>query len=656
MNPQHKNAVAHAAALSSPRQRLVTLAPHSTHGSMPLSPKRRMQVAVAAILGLNAAEKGGARLPLRGSTFFSTHPPLTHTGQELCERLAYYSISTNLVERLLALGMAPAAASAQATAWSATAYLVAILGAYAADALFGRFTVILSGMLLYVAGLAGLVGVTAANASAGATLATLYVIALATGGIKASVAPFGAAQILDAPVSPSVAASAVGEAPTSTTTPSRAERDAAVGKYFNFFYLSINVGALIASLAIVNIETSVSWAAGYSVALAACAAALMVFVAASGLYVRQPPTHARGGADPLAALARVVAATWRARRQAVPPPEAVLHEHPALLSNAAPDGRPRALRTPFLPWLDRAAVVVGDEDGGYTPPTTSPGIGVTDVEDVKRVVAYLVLSIPSIVFWLAYSQMQSALLLVGDQLNRALPGTRVTLSSGTLSTFNTLTIVALLPLYDGAVTLATRRRATAHTHKDHARHATSRRCRPLPCVIARVLAGHVITIVAMLSAVPPARAAAAAVASATPPAARPSVFTLAAPFALVGAAEVGASVGMLELAFSDAPHGARSLLQAVQLLCVALGSYLASAFTAAVEAATTTHGRASWIPATGQPGRLDLYFLVLAGVAAVNAAVFGGLALWYRPRRLAEDDDDGDDDGLELQLAAGVGH
>ena len=573
--------------------------------------------------------------------------PPPPTGQELCERLAYYSISTNLVERLLALGMAPAAASAQATAWSATAYLVAILVAYAADALCGRFTVILAGMLLYVAGLAGLVGVTAANAGAGATLATLYVVALATGAIKASVAPFGAAQILDAPVSASAAAaSIIGAAPTTATVPSRADRDAAVGKYFNFFYLSINVGALIASLAIVNIETSVSWAAGYSVALAACAAALIAFVAASGLYVRQPPTRARGGADPLAALARVLAAAWRARRQAVPPPGAALHEDASLLAACAANGRPRALRTPFLPWLDRAAVV-GD-GGETTPPTTSPRVGVTDVEDVKRVVAYLVLSGPSIVFWLAYSQMTSALLLVGDQMNRSLPGTRITLSSGTLSTFNTLVIVVLLPLYDGAVTLASRRRV-----KPHGKGRT-RCCRPLPRVVARVLAGHVITIVAMLSAVPPARAAAAAVASATPPASRPSVFTLAAPFILVGAAEVGASVGMLELAFSDAPHGARSLLQAVQLLCVALGSYLASAFTAVVDAATSAHGHPSWIPATGQSGHLDFYFLVLAGVAAVNAAAFGGLALWYRPRRLA--DDDGDDDGLELQQASVVAH
>ena len=65
-----------------------------------------------------------------------------------------------------------------------------------------------------------------------------------------------------------------------------AARDRAVARYWNLFYFSINVGALVASLAVVNIETTVSWAAGYGVALAACAIALAVFVGASPLYVR----------------------------------------------------------------------------------------------------------------------------------------------------------------------------------------------------------------------------------------------------------------------------------------------------------------------------------------------------------------------------------
>ena len=76
---------------------------------------------------------------------------------------AYYSIATNLVERLLLLGLPPASASAQSTAWSGAAYLFAVGGAWLADALLGRYWTILAGMAVYVAGLAALVGVTAAS-------------------------------------------------------------------------------------------------------------------------------------------------------------------------------------------------------------------------------------------------------------------------------------------------------------------------------------------------------------------------------------------------------------------------------------------------------------------------------------------------------------
>lgn len=238
-----------------------------------------------------------------------------------------------------------------------------------------------------------------------------------------------------------------------------------------------------------------------------------------------------------------------------------------------------------------------------------------------------------------FSFAPGALLIVGEQTDRKLG--RITLSTGTLSTFNTLAIVFLLPVYDVIASAVAKRRATNHKAAPPPIEDAGGALNDLPPPSGitagftrhtiRILVGHAVTVVAMLSAVPPSRAAAAAVAANGP---LPSVFTLAAPFFLVGAAEVGASVGMLELAFVDAPHGARSLLQAVSLLTVAVGNYLASAFTAVVQSATGSGGRASWIPAQGAAGRMDLYFLVLAGIAAVNAAVFAGLVCWYRPRRL----------------------
>ena len=58
-----------------------------------------------------------------------------------------------------------------------------LLGAFLADAYFGRFWVILTFSTLYMGGLAGLTANTASN-NQGAFWACMYLIALGTGGIK----------------------------------------------------------------------------------------------------------------------------------------------------------------------------------------------------------------------------------------------------------------------------------------------------------------------------------------------------------------------------------------------------------------------------------------------------------------------------------------
>eukprot|EP00878_Enallax_costatus_P033583 GHUV01037113.1.p1 GENE.GHUV01037113.1~~GHUV01037113.1.p1 ORF type:complete len:159 (+),score=42.67 GHUV01037113.1:596-1072(+) len=65
-------------------------------------------------------------------------------GNELCERLAYYGLQTNMGLYLKkVLGYPADTASQLLQVWKATAYLAPLLGAYLADAVMGRFWVIL---------------------------------------------------------------------------------------------------------------------------------------------------------------------------------------------------------------------------------------------------------------------------------------------------------------------------------------------------------------------------------------------------------------------------------------------------------------------------------------------------------------------------------
>ncbi|XP_015618272.1 uncharacterized protein [Oryza sativa Japonica Group] len=70
---------------------------------------------------------------------------------ECCERLAYYGMSTNLVNYMKTrLGQESAIAANNVTNWSGTCYITPLLGAFLADAYMGRFWTIASFMIIYI--------------------------------------------------------------------------------------------------------------------------------------------------------------------------------------------------------------------------------------------------------------------------------------------------------------------------------------------------------------------------------------------------------------------------------------------------------------------------------------------------------------------------
>ncbi|KAI7837321.1 hypothetical protein COHA_008836 [Chlorella ohadii] len=192
--------------------------------------------------------------------------------QELCERLAYNGIATNIVTYLKdELQMSSSQSATLTQIWSGTCYLTPLLGAFIADTWLGRFRVILSFSCIYMLGLVGLLlsaalpglkpqqGEGATSASQGVFWAGMYLVALGEGGIKPCVMPFGADQFDE-------------------TDPRQAKR---VPQFFSVSYAAINTGTLITLLFVVNIQTSVSWAAGFAVILGAFVIATTVFVTGS---------------------------------------------------------------------------------------------------------------------------------------------------------------------------------------------------------------------------------------------------------------------------------------------------------------------------------------------------------------------------------------
>lgn len=72
-------------------------------------------------------------------------------GNECCERLAYYGMSTNLVNFLQQrLNMGNVEASTSVTNWSGTCYITPLIGAFIADSYLGRYWTIASFSMVYV--------------------------------------------------------------------------------------------------------------------------------------------------------------------------------------------------------------------------------------------------------------------------------------------------------------------------------------------------------------------------------------------------------------------------------------------------------------------------------------------------------------------------
>lgn len=70
---------------------------------------------------------------------------------ECCERLAYYGMSTNLVNYLITrLHQDNVTASNNVTNWSGTCYITPLIGAFLADSYLGRYATIATFSTIYV--------------------------------------------------------------------------------------------------------------------------------------------------------------------------------------------------------------------------------------------------------------------------------------------------------------------------------------------------------------------------------------------------------------------------------------------------------------------------------------------------------------------------
>ncbi|KAL0338217.1 UNVERIFIED_CONTAM: protein NRT1/ PTR FAMILY 8.1 [Sesamum angustifolium] len=338
---------------------------------------------------------------------------------ECCERLAYYGMSTNLVNYLrIQLDQGNVTASNNVTNWSGTCYITPLIGAFVADSYLGRFWTIATFATIYVIGMALLTlsasvpglkpecnknGCHPTSLQTATFFVAIYLIALGTGGIKPCVSSFGADQFDD--------------------NDEREKRKKS--SFFNWFYLSINIGALIASSVLVWIQMNVGWSWGFGIPAVSMAIAVAFFFLGSRLYRLQIP-----GGSPLTRIFQVWVASLRKYNVKVPTDKSLLYETADAESSI--QGSRRLEHTDKFRCLDKAAVETDSHSSlkGVVNPWSL--CTVTQVEELKSIVGLLPIWASGIVFSTVNSQMGTMFVLQGNTMDQQM-GPNFKIPSASLS-------------------------------------------------------------------------------------------------------------------------------------------------------------------------------------------------------------------------------
>ncbi|XP_048140007.1 protein NRT1/ PTR FAMILY 8.1-like [Rhodamnia argentea] len=529
-------------------------------------------------------------------------------GNECCERLAYYGMRSNLVLYFkLRLHQHSTTASNNVSNWGGTCYITPLIGAFIADAYLGRYWTIAIFSIIYVFGMTlltlsasvpGLKPSCTAKDNCHATdiqsavcFIALYLIALGTGGIKPCVSSYGADQFDDA---------------------DEVEKKHK-GSFFNWFYLSINIGALIAGSVLVYIQDNVGWGLGFGIPAAAMVIAVCTLFSGTRLFRNQKP-----GGSPLTRLCQVVVASFRKYRVEVPADKSLLYETADAESSIK--GSRKHDHTQDLSFFDKAAVET-PTDRIKEPVNPWRLCTVTQVEELKAIIRLLPIWATGIVFATVCNQMGTLFVLQGYTMDPHVGNSSFKIPAASLSIFDTLSVIFWVPIYDRVIVPVARR------FTGHKSGLTQ---------LQRMGIGLFISIFAMISAailevirlkmvrrhdyynykyVPM------------------SIFWQVPPYFLIGCAEVFTFIGQLEFFYEQAPDAMRSTCSALSLTTNALGSYLSSLLVTIVTSISTRHGRLGWIPDNLNYGHLHYFFWLLTVLSVLNLGAYLLVARWYTYKR-----------------------
>ncbi|XP_031502787.1 protein NRT1/ PTR FAMILY 6.3-like [Nymphaea colorata] len=523
---------------------------------------------------------------------------------ELTERLTTLGIAVNLVTYLTGFMHLGSAQSANTvTNFMGTSFMLCLLGGFVADTFLGRYltisifaTVQAMGVTILtvstiVPGLrpppcsADGVCIRANGTQLSVLYLALYLTALGTGGLKSSVSGFGSDQFDEA--SP--------------------KEKSKMLSFFSWFFFFISIGSLAAVTILVYIQDNLGRKWGYGICACAILAALLVFLSGTRRY-----RFKKLVGSPITQIARVFFAAWKNRSLDLPSDSSLLYQGD--LDSA---GKKMAMlnHTKQFRFLDKAAIVRGDQDIEAEKINIWHLSSVTQVEEVKMVVSMMPIWATTIMFWTVYAQMTTFSVQQATTMNRHI-GKSFQIPAASLTVFFVGSILLSVPVYDRIIVPI-------------ARKFTGRR--EGITTLQRISVGLIFSLLAMVfAALTEIKRLRLAHSSKNPNGVVPmSVFWLVPQFFFVGSGEAFTYIGQLDFFLRECPKGMKTISTGMFLSTLSLGFFVSSALVTIVDKMTTSNGSGGWITDNLNMGKLYNFYWLLAVLCVLNFAFYLICAKWY---------------------------